>query len=200
MALKVYIDDEEIEFKKGHKETIGPIIREINDILESEKKVAYSILINGKNLKENYVYNLNDAVIEVSTISENEYILDGLKNIEVYGNRYLIILEELVYCHEDEIEAKEKELLMLGKWFQNLLEILVSELKIDVEIPKIKGYIKKLKATNGKASEMLKQGDKDGVLELLENEIIEVVYDVYKMRVGLIDTYNEIRNKMRFLN
>lgn len=123
--VKLYIDNKIVPLKKKYK-NFGAAINDITRQLILQNKVPDVFYVNGEQLKENSVVNINELkVIEVLTKTEGEMLLGAILNAKEQIPMFFDIFEhdnkdeDTLYYDVSELELIERGVFV--RWFYNLL-------------------------------------------------------------------------------
>lgn len=128
--MEVYIDNQKTNFGRRSKD-LEKILKAISKKLEKNEKVIHNIYINGSNIQDNIILDIDmdrPNIMEVETKSYTDLILDSLTISKEYIDTYFEVKEDF----QQLIESNEKisafdieETDSFLNWFSDLLYFLV---------------------------------------------------------------------------
>ena len=128
--MEVYIDNQKTNFGKRSKD-LEKILKAISKKLEKYEKVIQNIYINGSNIQESIVLDIDmdrPNIMEVETKSYTDLVLDSLTISKEYIETYFDVKADFQQLIEDNekispIEIEETDSFL--NWFSDLLFFLV---------------------------------------------------------------------------
>ena len=128
--MEVYIDNQKTNFGRRSKD-LEKILKAISKKLEKYEKVIQNIYINGSNIQESIVLDIDmdrPNIMEVETKSYTDLILDSLTISKEYIETYFEVKADFQQLIEDNekispIEIEETDSFL--NWFSDLLFFLV---------------------------------------------------------------------------
>ena len=128
--MEVYIDNQKTNFGRRSKD-LEKILKAISKKLEKHEKVIQNIYINGSNIQDNIVLDIDmdrPNIMEVETKSYTDLILDSLTISKEYIETFFEVKEDFQQLIEDNekispIEIEETDSFL--NWFSDLLFFLV---------------------------------------------------------------------------
>ena len=128
--MEVYIDNQKTNFGRRSKD-LEKILKAISKKLEKYEKVIQNIYINGSNIQESIVLDIDmdrPNIMEVETKSYTDLILDSLTISKEYTETYFEVKADFQQLIEDNekipsIEIEETDSFL--NWFSDLLFFLV---------------------------------------------------------------------------
>ena len=128
--MEVYIDNQKTNFGRRSKD-LEKILKAISKKLEKHEKVIQNIYINGSNIQESIVLDIDmdrPNIMEVETKSYTDLILDSLTISKEYIETYFEVKTDFQQLIEDNekispIEIEETDSFL--NWFSDLLFFLV---------------------------------------------------------------------------
>jgi len=128
--MEVYIDNQKTNFGRRSKD-LEKILKAISKKLEKNEKVIHNIYINGSNIQDNIILDIDmdrPNIMEVETKSYTDLILDSLTVSKEYIDTYFEVKEDFQQLIEDNekisgIEIEETDSFL--NWFSDLLFFLV---------------------------------------------------------------------------
>ena len=128
--MEVYIDNQKTNFGRRSKD-LEKILKAISKKLEKNEKVIHNIYINGSNIQDNIILDIDmdrPNIMEVETKSYTDLILDSLTVSKEYIDTYFEVKEDFQQLIENnekisvfDIEETDSFL----NWFSDLLYFLV---------------------------------------------------------------------------
>ena len=128
--MEVYIDNQKTNFGRRSKD-LEKILKAISKKLEKNEKVIHNIYINGSNIQDNIILDIDmdrPNIMEVETKSYTDLILDSLTISKEYIDTYFEVKEDFQQLIENnekisafDIEETDNFL----NWFSDLLYFLV---------------------------------------------------------------------------
>ena len=128
--MEVYIDNQKTNFGRRSKD-LEKILKAISKKLEKNEKVIHNIYINGSNIQDNIILDIDmdrPNIMEVETKSYTDLILDSLTVSKEYIDTYFEVKEDFQQLIENnekisafDIEETDNFL----NWFSDLLYFLV---------------------------------------------------------------------------
>ena len=128
--MEVYIDNQKTNFGRRSKD-LEKILKAISKKLEKNEKVIYNIYINGSNIQDNIILDIDmdrPNIMEVETKSYTDLILDSLTVSKEYIDTYFEVKEDFQQLIEnnEKISAFDiEETDSFLNWFSDLLYFLV---------------------------------------------------------------------------
>ena len=128
--MEVYIDNQKTNFGRRSKD-LEKILKAIRKKLEKHEKVIQNIYINGSNIQDNIVLDIDmdrPNIMEVETKSYTDLVLDSLTISKEYIETYFDVKADFQQLIEDNekispIEIEETDSFL--NWFSDLLFFLV---------------------------------------------------------------------------
>ena len=128
--MEVYIDNQKTNFGRRSKD-LEKILKAISKKLEKHEKVIQNIYINGSNIQDNIVLDIDmdrPNIMEVETKSYTDLVLDSLTISKEYIETYFEVKADFQQLIEDNekispIEIEETDSFL--NWFSDLLYFLV---------------------------------------------------------------------------
>ena len=128
--MEVYIDNQKTNFGRRSKD-LEKILKAISKKLEKNEKVIQNIYINGNNIQDNIVLDIDmdrPNIMEVETKSYTDLVLDSLTISKEYIETYFEVKADFQQLIEDNekispIEIEETDSFL--NWFSDLLYFLV---------------------------------------------------------------------------
>lgn len=126
--MEVYIDNQKTNFGRRSKD-LEKILKAISKKLEKNEKVIQNIYINGSNIQDNIVIDMDSQnIMEVETKSYTDLILDSLTISKEYIEIFFEVKEDFQQLIEDNekisgIDIEETDSFL--NWFSDLLYFLV---------------------------------------------------------------------------
>lgn len=126
--MEVYIDNQKTNFGRRSKD-LEKILKAISKKLEKHEKVIQNIYINGSNIQDNVIIDMDSPnIMEVETKSYTDLILDSLAISKEYIETFFEVKEDfqkLIEVNEkiSEIDIEETDSFL--NWFSDLLYFLV---------------------------------------------------------------------------
>ena len=128
--MEVYIDNQKTNFGRRSKD-LEKILKAISKKLEKHEKVIQNIYINGSNIQDSIILDIDmdsQNIMEVETKSYTDLILDSLTISKEYIDTYFEVKEDFQQLIEDNekisgIEIEETDSFL--NWFSDLLFFLV---------------------------------------------------------------------------
>ena len=128
--MEVYIDNQKTNFGRRSKD-LEKILKAISKKLEKNEKVIQNIYINGNNIQDNIVLDIDmdrPNIMEVETKSYTDLVLDSLTISKEYIETFFEVKEDFQQLIEDNekisgIEIEETDSFL--NWFSDLLFFLV---------------------------------------------------------------------------
>ena len=128
--MEVYIDNQKTNFGRRSKD-LEKILKAISKKLEKNEKVIHNIYINGSNIQDNIILDIDmdsQNIMEVETKSYTDLILDSLTISKEYIDTYFEVKEDFQQLIENNekisgIEIEETDSFL--NWFSDLLFFLV---------------------------------------------------------------------------
>ena len=128
--MEVYIDNQKTNFGRRSKD-LEKILKAISKKLEKHEKVIQNIYINGSNIQESIVLDIDmdrPNIMEVETKSYTDLVLDSLIISKEYIETYFEVKADFQQLIEDNekislIEIEETDSFL--NWFSDLLFFLV---------------------------------------------------------------------------
>ena len=128
--MEVYIDNQKTNFGRRSKD-LEKILKAISKKLEKHEKVIQNIYINGSNIQDNIVLDIDmdrPNIMEVETKSYTDLVLDSLTISKEYIETYFDVKADFQQLIEDNekispIEIEETDSFL--NWFSDLLFFLV---------------------------------------------------------------------------
>ena len=128
--MEVYIDNQKTNFGRRSKD-LEKILKAISKKLEKHEKVIQNIYINGSNIQDSIILDIDmdrPNIMEVETKSYTDLILDSLTVSKEYIDTYFEIKEDFHQLIENNekisgIEIEETDSFL--NWFSDLLFFLV---------------------------------------------------------------------------
>lgn len=200
MSIKIYVDNKEIKLEKDEFNTIGAVIKEINEMLEKENKIVNSIHVDGEVFDEHHRYNGKNCIIEVMTVSQENLFLEGLLNVNRYEKRYLDLVEELIEYDEMGLDFNDilKEIIWTVNWFLNLMISLKEEHHLDLELPEFNKIIDTMQKEHSLMKDAIEMGDIEFLTDILETDIEDMIDLISKNQDLYIRKYLEdIENRKK---
>ncbi len=202
MGIEIYVNNQKLNSRRKNFKTLGLAIKEINNILGKEKKIATDIFINGEKFNENHLYNNEKCVIEVMTKDHSSILLENLYKVEANGNRYFEIIEEIYYYSPEGIELTQAmtDLLSLVSWFHNLIATLNNNTTEDEIHLDFENYLEDFKKEYLALKKAFEQGDEDCVLDILEYDVAGLISEFLKEKDKYIEVITEQHSNSRLLS
>ena len=128
--MEVYIDNQKTNFGRRSKD-LEKILKAISKKLEKNEKVIHNIYINGSNIQDNIILDIDmdrANIMEVETKSYTDLILDSLIVSKEYIDTYFEVKEDFQQLIEnnEKISAFDiEETDSFLNWFSDLLYFLV---------------------------------------------------------------------------
>ena len=128
--MEVYIDNQKTNFGRRSKD-LEKILKAISKKLEKNEKVIHNIYINGSNIQDNIIFDIDmdrPNIMEVETKSYTDLILDSLTVSKEYIDTYFEVKEDFQQLIEnnEKISAFDiEETDSFLNWFSDLLYFLV---------------------------------------------------------------------------
>ena len=128
--MEVYIDNQKTNFGRRSKD-LEKILKAISKKLEKNEKVIHNIYINGSNIQDNIILDIDmdrPNIMEVETKSYTDLILDSLTVSKEYIDTYFEVKEDFQQLIEnnEKISAFDiEETDSFLNWFSDLLYFLV---------------------------------------------------------------------------
>ena len=128
--MEVYIDNQKTNFGRRSKD-LEKILKAISKKLEKNEKVIHNIYINGSNIQDNIILDIDmdrPNIMEVETKSYTDLILDSLTVSNEYIDTYFEVKEDFQQLIEnnEKISAFDiEETDSFLNWFSDLLYFLV---------------------------------------------------------------------------
>lgn len=128
--MEVYIDNQKTNFGRRSKD-LEKILKAISKKLEKHEKVIQNIYINGSNIQDNIILDIDmdrPNIMEVETKSYIDLVLDSLTISKEYIETYFEVKADFQQLIEDNekispIEIEETDSFL--NWFSDLLFFLV---------------------------------------------------------------------------
>ena len=128
--MEVYIDNQKTNFGRRSKD-LEKILKAISKKLEKHEKVIQNIYINGSNIQDSIILDIDmdrPNIMEVETKSYTDLILDSLTVSKEYIDTYFEVKEDFHQLIENNekisgIEVEETDSFL--NWFSDLLFFLV---------------------------------------------------------------------------
>ena len=128
--MEVYIDNQKTNFGRRSND-LEKILKAISKKLEKHEKVIQNIYINGSNIQDSIIFDIDmdrQNIMEVETKSYTDLILDSLTISKEYIDTYFEVKEDFQQLIEDNekisgIEIEETDSFL--NWFSDLLYFLV---------------------------------------------------------------------------
>ena len=128
--MEVYIDNQKTNFGRRSKD-LEKILKAISKKLEKHEKVIQNIYINGSNIQDNIVLDIDmdrPNIMEVETKSYTDLVLDSLTISKEYIETFFEVKKDFEQLIEDNekispIEIEETDSFL--NWFSDLLFFLV---------------------------------------------------------------------------
>ena len=128
--MEVYIDNQKTNFGRRSKD-LEKILKSISKKLEKNEKVIQNIYINGNNIQDNIVLDIDmdrPNIMEVETKSYTDLVLDSLTISKEYIETFFEVKKDFEQLIEDNekispIEIEETDNFL--NWFSDLLFFLV---------------------------------------------------------------------------
>ena len=128
--MEVYIDNQKTNFGRRSKD-LEKILKAISKKLEKYEKVIQNIYINGSNIQDNIILDIDmdrPNIMEVETKSYTDLVLDSLTISKEYIETYFEVKADFQQLIEDNekispIEIEETDSFL--NWFSDLLYFLV---------------------------------------------------------------------------
>ena len=128
--MEVYIDNQKTNFGRRSKD-LEKILKAISKKLEKHEKVIQNIYINGSNIQDNIVLDIDmdrPNIMEVETKSYTDLVLDSLTISKEYIETFFEVKKDFEQLIEDNekispIEIEETDSFL--NWFSDLLYFLV---------------------------------------------------------------------------
>ena len=128
--MEVYIDNQKTNFGRRSND-LEKILKAISKKLEKHEKVIQNIYINGSNIQDSIILDIDmdrQNIMEVETKSYTDLILDSLTISKEYIDTYFEVKEDFQQLIEDNekispIEIEETDSFL--NWFSDLLFFLV---------------------------------------------------------------------------
>ena len=128
--MEVYIDNQKTNFGRRSKD-LEKILKAISKKLEKHEKVIQNIYINGSNIQDNIILDIDmdrPNIMEVETKSYTDLVLDSLTISKEYIETYFEVKADFQQLIEDNekispIEIEETDSFL--NWFSDLLFFLV---------------------------------------------------------------------------
>ena len=128
--MEVYIDNQKTNFGRRSND-LEKILKAISKKLEKHEKVIQNIYINGSNIQDSIILDIDmdrPNIMEVETKSYTDLILDSLTISKEYIETYFEVKEDFQQLIEDNekisgIEIEETDSFL--NWFSDLLFFLV---------------------------------------------------------------------------
>ena len=128
--MEVYIDNQKTNFGRRSKD-LEKILKAISKKLEKHEKVIQNIYINGSNIQDSIILDIDmdrPNIMEVETKSYTDLILDSLTISKEYIDTYFEVKEDFHQLIENNekisgIEVEETDSFL--NWFSDLLFFLV---------------------------------------------------------------------------
>ena len=128
--MEVYIDNQKTNFGRRSND-LEKILKAISKKLEKHEKVIQNIYINGNNIQNSIILDIDmdsQNIMEVETKSYTDLILDSLTISKEYIDTYFEVKEDFQQLIEDNekisgIEIEETDSFL--NWFSDLLFFLV---------------------------------------------------------------------------
>ena len=128
--MEVYIDNQKTNFGRRSND-LEKILKAISKKLEKHEKVIQNIYINGSNIQDSIILDIDmdrPNIMEVETKSYTDLILDSLTISKEYIDTYFEVKEDFQQLIEDNekisgIEIEETDSFL--NWFSDLLFFLV---------------------------------------------------------------------------
>ena len=128
--MEVYIDNQKTNFGRRSKD-LEKILKAISKKLEKHEKVIQNIYINGSNIQDSIILDIDmdrPNIMEVETKSYTDLILDSLTVSKEYIDTYFEVKEDFHQLIENDekisgIEIEETDSFL--NWFSDLLFFLV---------------------------------------------------------------------------
>ena len=128
--MEVYIDNQKTNFGRRSND-LEKILKAISKKLEKNEKVIHNIYINGSNIQDNIILDIDmdrPNIMEVETKSYTDLILDSLTVSKEYIDTYFEVKEDFQQLIEnnEKISAFDiEETDSFLNWFSDLLYFLV---------------------------------------------------------------------------
>ena len=128
--MEVYIDNQKTNFGRRSND-LEKILKAISKKLEKHEKVIQNIYINGSNIQDSIIFDIDmdrQNIMEVETKSYTDLILDSLTISKEYIETFFEVKEDFQQLIEDNekispIEIEETDSFL--NWFPDLLFFLV---------------------------------------------------------------------------
>lgn len=126
--MEVYIDNQKTNFGRRSK-NLEKILKAIRKKLEKNEKIIHNIYINGNNIQDNVVIDMDSRnIMEVETKSYTDLILDSLTSSKEYIEIFFEVKEFFQYSMQNNekissIDIEETDNFL--NWFSDLLNFLV---------------------------------------------------------------------------
>lgn len=202
MSVEIYIDNEKFSTEDKRFKTLGSAIKEVNDHIFKEKKIAVKIYVNGKEFSENTVMNSERNIIEFKTKTESSVMLDGVYMMEKYKNRYFELLEESDF---QEIDMEDtgyllQELIGIAGWMLKHLSAIGNNSAIDMIDLDFKDDFEEFEEIYSELKEAYEQGDSERIWDILEYEISDMIL-IFCEKIELYSKYFlEEQRRVKFLS
>ncbi|MGL5123535.1 MAG: hypothetical protein ACRC6K_05175 [Fusobacteriaceae bacterium] len=202
MGIEIYVNNQKLNSRRKNFKTLGLAIKEINNILGKEKKIATNILINGEKFNENHLYNNEKCIIEVITKDHSAILLENLYKVEINGNRYFEIIEEIYYYSPEGLDLTElmAELLSIVSWYHNLISTLNNYILEEESRVEFEDYLSDFKKEYLALKKAFEQNDEDCVLDILEYDVAGLVSEFLKEKDKYIQVLLEQCYNCRLLS
>lgn len=126
--MEVYIDNQKTNFGRRSK-NLEKILKAISKKLEKNEKIIHNIYINGNNIQDNVVIDMDSRnIMEVETKSYTDLILDSLTSSKEYIEIFFEVKGFFQYSMQNNekissIDIQETDNFL--NWFSDLLNFLV---------------------------------------------------------------------------
>ncbi|MGL4307801.1 hypothetical protein [Cetobacterium sp. SF1] len=190
--MEIYIDNKKCQAPKNINFSGAMDI--INDILKKQNKIVLNLYINGKELDENLLLRSeNIKLIEVSTRSNRESIIESLGALGSHINKYFILLEELLASTSEYIDIEKiNDMLILVTWTYSVLLAMKDNTAIDFSYVDFDEFLQDFKNAFEEAQKALELEDVGKLFDILDYELGELMLDIQS---NLNAYYEEIVNE-----
>lgn len=181
--MEIYIDNTRYEILEKNF-NFSRAMNEINKILKKQDKVLLTLHVNGSNIEENSVVSSeNVKLIEVSTRSHREIILESFGFFSDYLDYYFDLTDDIISGESAFIDAQKLyDVMQFIAWTYSLLLAIKDSTAIDLNYYDYDEFVQSFKMSFEAAQ------------KAYENQDIEVLFDILEIELGefLIDIENNL--------
>ncbi|OQY06618.1 MAG: hypothetical protein B6I28_06190 [Fusobacteriia bacterium 4572_132] len=185
--MEIYIDEEQLGFELGKKDTLNSIIKTIKEYLWEQKKAVIEIRINDENIDDIKSLNLSEIKrINFETRKTEVLLLESLQEVNIYIDKLKLGIESILNYLSNNNEKEAMELIIQAinglEWIYDILDSVE-------KLAAVKYNEKSFGDVFLKYENILSE-----ILDSLENKDFIMLSDLLEFEIG--DIMDEIKEKL----